>query len=301
MNLAPICLFTFKRLDTTIETVEALKKNIYASESELFVFTDAPRPHKEGEADTVEKVKEYLSTITGFKKIHLNPRSNNLGCAKSIITGVTEVMDQFGKAIVVEDDIVTSTNFLAFMNQCLDKYENNQKIWSISGYTYAIKYPKNYPYDVYMVQRGSPWGWASWKDRWDGVDWKAPDFLEFMKDRKQVKAFHEGGSDLSRMVYRNLFGDIDGWDPIWIYQQFKNKQHTIYPVVSKVQNIGFTQEATHTKFYNRFKTVLDQSGKTEFNMPDDPQFEEMIVKSYKDKYSLKRRLTGRLKFYLGIP
>ncbi len=299
MNLAPICLFTFKRLDCTKQTVEALKNNTLASESELFVYTDAPR--NDEEAKVVDTVKEYTRTIDGFKKVHLVPRENNMGCAKSIITGVSELMENYGKAIVVEDDIVTSTNFLAFMNQCLDQYQNDQKIWSISGYTFHIDYPQDYPYDAYMVQRGSPWGWASWKDRWDTVDWQASDFFEFKKDRKRVREFHVGGSDLVRMVTRNLVGDIDGWDPIWIYQQFKNKQYSVYPVVSKVQNIGFSPDATHTKFYNRFRTEIDESGKTEFNLPEQLVLEDKIVKSYQNKYSLRKRLTGRIKHYLRLP
>lgn len=299
MKLAPICFFGYKRLECTKQTIEALQKNFLAKETDLFIFVDGPKSAKDEEA--VAKVKDFLKDVKGFKSVTDVVSERNKGCANSIKAGVSQIINDFGSVITVEDDIVTTPNFLNFMNQCLEKYEHNDKVFSISGYTFPVKIPQNYAYDGFFIQRGSPWGWASWKDRWNTVDWSASKFATLKKDSDWVRRFHEGGSDLSRMLSGNLDGSIDGWDPIWIFQQFLNSQYTIYPNISKVQNVGFGQDATHTKFYDRFRTPQDTSGKTVFNLPEDLVLDKTIIASYKDKYSLRRRLIGRLKHYLGLP
>jgi len=55
--------------------------------------------------------------------------------AKNITRAVTEVVEKHGKVIVLEDDIVTSNNFVKFMNDALDYYVHENKIWHISAHS----------------------------------------------------------------------------------------------------------------------------------------------------------------------
>jgi GT2 family glycosyltransferase len=114
---APIALFVYNRPWHTRQTVEALKKNELASESELFIYSDAPKNGKAKEK--VKEVREYIKTIDGFKKVTIIERENNWGLADSIIDGVTKIVNEYGKIIVLEDDLVTSPYFLKFMNEAL--------------------------------------------------------------------------------------------------------------------------------------------------------------------------------------
>ena len=140
---APIALFVFNRPWHTRQTVEALRNNEGASESELFVFCDGPRTERDDLP--VDEVRQYVRTITGFKKITVVERDNNLGLARSIVSGVTEIVNTFGCIIVIEDDSVTSRFFLKFMNEALLQYKNAQRVMHVSGYMYPVKRPGSLP------------------------------------------------------------------------------------------------------------------------------------------------------------
>jgi len=113
MSLAPIVLFVYNRLWHTQQTVEALKKNELAEESELFIFSDALKGKDDNEK--IKEVRNYVKTINGFKNVTIVEREENFGLAKSIITGVTEIVNRYDKIIVMEDDVVTLPYFLTFM------------------------------------------------------------------------------------------------------------------------------------------------------------------------------------------
>ena len=154
---APIVLFCYKRLETLIQTVEALQKNYLASESDLIVFSDAAR--SESDAVQVNAVRDYIKDISGFRSLSVNYARENKGLAASIIYGVSSVLEEHEHVIVLEDDLITSLNFLNFMNNALMHYEDNQQILSISGYSPAVEGLKDN--DVYFTQRSSSWGWAT--------------------------------------------------------------------------------------------------------------------------------------------
>ena len=137
MILAPITLFTYNRLWHTQQTIEALRNNELADVSELFLFSDGPK--SEADREKVQSVREYLKSVTGFKKVAVVERDRNLGLAQSIISGVTEFVNKYGRVIVLEDDMLTSPFFLRFMNDALEFYKDEEKVISIHGYMYPVK------------------------------------------------------------------------------------------------------------------------------------------------------------------
>ena len=130
MNLAPVILFAYNRPGHLKKTLDALKNNLNADKSVLYVFSDAAKSEKD--KPLVYQVRSILKNIVGFKDIIIRLHEENLGLAASVISGVTEVIKEHKKVIVLEDDLLTSHNFLCFMNQALVKYENNKNIFSIS-------------------------------------------------------------------------------------------------------------------------------------------------------------------------
>ncbi|MGS0525317.1 hypothetical protein ACU8V7_09110 [Zobellia nedashkovskayae] len=146
---APICLFTYNRLSETRQTVEALQKNYLAKDSNLFIFSDGPK--NESSSHKVNAVREYLKSIDGFKSITIYESIENKGLANSIISGVTQVIEKYGKVIVVEDDLVLSENFLSFMNKSLTYYKTIPKVFSISGFCLKITAPKKFQYDMFFL------------------------------------------------------------------------------------------------------------------------------------------------------
>jgi hypothetical protein len=291
MHTAPILLFVYNRLDSLKQTVRALQQNKLSAESELFIFSDNAR--RETDITAVTEVRQYIRTVNGFRKVHIREAAQNLGLARSVIGGVTEIVDRNGKVIVLEDDLVTSSNFLSFMNQALDHYCDNKRIFSIGGYTKPMKGLGQQ--DVYFTQRASSWGWATWKDRWSGVDWEAHDYHNFSKDPQARKRFNSMGSDMSRMLDRQMQGIINSWAILWCYHQFKTGQLTVFPAISKVRNEGFSAEATHTREKrSRFKTVLDRSGEEKFHFTDHVELDRKIIRQFAWTYSIPMRIAYKI-------
>ena len=275
MNLAPIILFVYNRPEHTKKTVDALKLNHFASESSLFIFSDGNK--NKNDKKSVDDVRDYISTVSGFKEINITISEKNIGLANSVISGVTEVIEKYGKAIVLEDDIVTSPFFLKFMNEALDFYADDKRIYSISGYNFPIKIPKSYQHKIYISSRPSSWGWSTWKDRWDIVDWNLND-SKFLKNKKFINnLLDKAGKDLAPMLFKSLTGRISSWAVRFAYAQIKNEAYCVFPIKSLINNIG--ADSTGTNF-NRSSNKYDIEFESEFNQfefTDDLTINQEII------------------------
>lgn len=257
-KLAPIILFVYARPIHTKNTIESLAKNNLAKDSEIYIFSDNAK--KEKDIINVNKVRDYINTIPNkkyFKKVTIIEAEQNKGLAKSVIEGVTRVINNYGKVIVVEDDLVVSRKFLEYMNNALEFYNSNDKIWSISGYNVPIKIPENYGYDVYLGYRGCSWGWATWKDRWNTVDWNVKDYKKVKHNYIKRRRLNRGGPDMAQMLDAQMKGLIDSWAIRWCYEQSKQNKYTIYPVKSLVVNQGLDGSGTHSGNDRSFDVELN--------------------------------------------
>lgn len=259
---APIVLFTFRRLDLLTKTIMSIKNCKLVEESILHVFSDGARNEKEKQE--VELIRNYLHSISGFKKIIVVERPNNFGVDYNLIEGLKEACQLYEKFIVIEDDLIFSANFLEFMNNALDYYQPFDSLITVNGFNYVKKIPKSYKYDNYITQRSWSWGWATWSDRLKDVDWDVTDFNDFLKDKQLQKEFNKGGSDLTKMLIETMTGKIRTWDVRLFYYQFRKKLYSVYPIKSKSTNLGFNENASHTFGYNRYKTSLDDSNSNSF-------------------------------------
>lgn len=243
---APIILFVYNRKNHAEQVLTALEKNRLAAESVLYIFSDAPA--NEFEYQNVADVRYYLDTFVEnnkFKAVNIIKAEKNQGLEKSIISGVTKIINEYGKVIVLEDDIVTSEDFLMFMNQALECYRDDANIWSISGYTINNKRIAKYDKDVFVGERASCWGWASWKDRWDKIDWEVKDYQQFKMNKRSRKAFNRGGADMANLLELQQKGVVNSWAIRWCYQEFKEGMVSIFPKISKVNNIGVDGSGTN--------------------------------------------------------
>lgn len=299
MNLAPIALFTYNRLDATKKTIEALKLNYLASESKLIIFSDGPK--NEIDEKKVTEIRKYLKCINGFASVELKESDVNKGLADSIISGVTEIINEYGKVIVLEDDLVTTPNFLNYMNQCLDYYQEEKKIISICGYGLKIRKNKHEEYDVYAHGRSSSWGWSTWKDRWETIDWEVKEWEEIKNSKKIQRAFNVNGSDLYSMLRSVQEGNGKSWAIRFCYSQFKQKKLSIFPYYSLVQNIGFNADGSNTKHqYSRFKIKLDEGTKTVFRLKKPISNRADIDKMCYHYHSIPIRIYSRIRYFIGF-
>lgn len=242
MPLSPITIFVYNRLDHTKKTIEALQKNELARDSDLIIFSDAAK--NEANAGSVRVLRDYLKTINGFKSVKIVERSKNFGLAESIINGVTEIVNRYGKIIVLEDDLVTSPHFLEYMNEALDMYENEEAVISIHGYIYPVK--KELP-ETFFLKGADCWGWATWKRGWGLFGPDGQKLLNELKSRKLEREFNWGGAyPYLQMLKSQIRGLNNSWAIRWHASAFLKNKLTLYPGESLVKNIGLDDSGTHT-------------------------------------------------------
>jgi len=245
MNLAPIALFVYNRLQHTKQTVEALKKNNLANDSELFVFSDGARLFQGPEERAkVQKIRSYIKQVSGFKNVTLIERNENQGLAKNIISGVTEIVNKYGKVIIMEDDLVTSPHFLTYMNDGLDTYENEDKVISIHGYVYPTK--KELP-ETFFLKGADCWGWATWKRGWDLFEPNGQKLLNEIRKRNLAKEFNfNNNQSFLSMLKKQITGKNDSWAVRWHASAFLKNKLTLYPGRSLIKNIGLDSSGFHS-------------------------------------------------------
>ena len=281
-ELSPIVLFVYNRIWHIEQTINALKKNDQAIKSDLFIFSD--NAADESERKAVDSVRDFIKTVDGFKSVNINEWQTNKGLADSVITGVTEVIREYKKVIVLEDDIVCSKSFLSYMNKLLSFYQLNPKIFSVTGYTFPITIPDDYKYDVYPAPRASSWGWGTWIERWANVDWEVKDFEEFIENKEAVNKFNMGGKDLIRMLKNQINGKINSWAIRWTYAHFKNGAYCIYPTKSRLKNIGADKSGTHTNKTKRYDVQIFED-KEKLKLFDNLVVDKRIILNFRKFFS----------------
>lgn len=241
-DLAPIALFVYNRPWHTRRTVEALLQNELASDSDLIVFSDAARDSAAGAA--VHEVRKFIESVAGFRSIRIVARTANLGLAGSIIEGVTSVCKEYGRIVVLEDDLVTAPSFLGFMNQSLRMYESDAVVGSIHGYWYPID--QQLP-ETFFLRGASCWGWATWSRAWRLFEPDGGKLLAELRRRNLTHLFDlDEAIAYTRMLKNQIAGKVDSWAIRWHAATFLADLLQLSPRKSLVRNIGFDGTGTHS-------------------------------------------------------
>jgi Glycosyl transferase family 2 len=260
MTYSPIALFVYNRPQHTRQTVEALQINSLAGDSDLIIFADAPKTNQQAEA--VREVRQYIHQVDGFKSVTIIEQETNFGLAKSIIDGVTTIVNERGRIIVLEDDLIVTPHFLDYMNRALDKYEREQKVVQISGYMFPVKL--EIEEDALFLPLTTSWGWATWKRAWDLFDPDAKGYARVKADSALRKSFNlDGAYDYFSMLEAQLAGRVDSWAVRWQLSAFLMGGLTLYPRHSLVVNSGFDGSGTH----GVINGMLSKSGAREEFLP----------------------------------
>lgn len=252
MKYAPIVLFAYKRLDHLQRCIHALQSNYLSNESELYIYSDAPR--SDNDACGVEKVRGFIKKIKGFKHITIIERETNYGLARSFIEGNTEILSRYERMIGLEDDNLTAPFFLKYMNDALELYKNEDEVICISGYCFPLK--KSLP-NTYFLRGADTWSYGTWRRGWALFNRDAESLLRQLKEKKMTKAFNINDSiNYSKMLEDQIAGIIDSWGIRWYASAFLHGKLNLYPGKSLVQNIGHDGTGEHKDSLDAFKTEL---------------------------------------------
>lgn len=295
-EISPIILFACNRPCHTKKTIDALIENSEHKLSDFYIFLDIPKSIDS--LGDYAKVKEiiYSYVNSSFKSVSIIERSRNFGLAENILDGVGRVIDKHGKAIVLEDDIVVSNVFLKFMNDALNKYENNEKIWHISGWNYPVNFEGDAS-ECFFWGTMNCWGWGTWKSRWVSFQ-KEPDNLVKNWSRKKIKKFNlDGVENFWSQVVNNHNEKINTWAVFWYATIFENKGLCLNPKISLVENIGLDGSGTHCNDEDIYKGEV---GKKSPLLPDEVFVDERCVSLIKDfyrsnQYPLWKKVVNKIK------
>ena len=277
-----IAVFCYKRAAKLRRCIEALLQNPECCNMEIVFFSDGPK----GEADKegVLATRDYISQLTGFKKIHTQFREQNLSTGPNFQQGLQWLSHHYQRFIVIEDDLVVAPNYLKYMLDALDFYQAQENVFSISGFTFPLE-TTIYRFDTVMHNRFCCYGWASWANRVKDVVWNEAVLAQWLYHTPHFKtALDREGRDLSRILDKQLTGKISTWDIQMQVQVHRNNMKVVYPVLSKAFNIGFDNESTNTFGIDYLKTNVDPGSQRVFRFCsaaiDNPRLQAQLRKPY---------------------
>lgn len=280
MQLAPIILFVYSRPQHTLKTLNALKNNYLANKSMLYIYCDGVKPNADEKTRaSINEVRTLVKTEKWCKEVIIVERDKNFGLAKNVIDGISTVLNKHGKIIVLEDDMITSKQFLEYMNFSLNYYENNEQVFHINGHNYQSKFQfilDNYYFTRYM----NCWGWATWKNRWDKLNTDYSFFYnKLIENKKLLKDFNYDNSlDFHNQLLFNIQGKMNTWAILWYATIFFNNGLCLTSKRTYVKNIG-----------------LDGTGENCFETNLQNEIQENI-NGFKGNLKVKEKRKSRLHF-----
>ena len=295
-NIAPVTLFVYNRPWHTQEVIKALQSNELAEQSDLIIYSDGPK--NEESTANVREVRDLIKTVKGFRSVTVVERDKNWGLARNVINGVSEIVNKYGKIIVLEDDIITSQCFLVFMNQALNRFGENNEFMSISGYLYPAELPSDYELELIKFYRGSSWGWGTWKKEWNLIDFDLERIFQ-RYELKEIKKISKGGEDLYRMLINQRKEKINSWAIRFALAHTLHKKYALFPYKSYATNIGHDSSGTHCVTDDKWSVPLSGRNISDWTEPTispiiNNAFLKVLNKPMKDKIKHKiLRILGK--------
>ena len=308
MTVTPIALFTYNRAEHTARVLNSLANCSRFDDCLLHIYCDAPKTT--AHADSVEASREVVREHAPRLGARVIERNTNLGLARSVVDGVTDLCDRFGRVIVVEDDLVLNPGFLDYMLQALDRYASAANVYQISGYMFPVLQPSS-P-DAFFLPLITTWGWATWQRAWQIFEWDAADARETLNDPATRKRFDLNNSyPYAVMLENQLNGLTDSWGILFWWQVFKAGGLALHPRRSLVWNGGFDKTGTNCgdqAWSNEPapEAITDWTTGGAFNFPSEvtihsEAFNNICRFLKKEQYaaSLTGRIRRRLQIMLG--
>lgn len=303
LKIAPVALFVYNRPEHTRRTLESLRRNPEAAATDLFIFADGVRPHAtQTERGAVERVRKMIDEFDWPGQKIFTKNNENRGLAKSIVTGVSKTVEQYGSVIVLEDDLETAPTFLEFMNTALRTFKAEADVYQISGFMY----PHNRRLQpTGFLRATTSWGWATWHRAWRHYEADAEKLLERIRALDPDAFNLDGYSFHLEELSRNASGDLETWAVRWYASVFLRNGLCLYPHRSLVRNIGFDDsgencDATSASLYRvgSFPGSIDVSYRTP---QEDPDYLDVAQTHFQKllrlwtRPSLKERILARLR------
>lgn len=293
---APILVFTYNRVNSFKRTIESLKAADLAGSSPLIIVSDGAKCEKS--KVQVDQIREFCLGITGFKTVELVFRDTNWGIEKSFREAQATCLNNYGKMIMMEDDNLIHQKGLTFLNQALDFYEFDPKVFSISGY--SIPQIFDISEDFYFLPWYVPWVFATWRDKFLAFDWEKKYFGHNVTEKKNITKFKQYGEFFYESAWLDYYGFSNAEDARVNMHLFYHNMVTVCPVKSFVKNIGNDGQGVNAGNTNKFDTNINFESKDSFEFKNFIELDEKVLstqKSFLDR-TLKNTIYIRRAYYI---
>jgi hypothetical protein len=252
MTRAPVLVFAYRRPDHLRRVLESLAGNLGAAKSHVFIYCDGAR----GPSDRpyVDATRVIARAATGFASVEIVESETNRGLSHAIVSGVSEICDRFGRAIILEDDVVPTPFFLQYCNDALDRYADEDRVLSIGCHTFvsSTDLPETFFLDV-----PDCWGWAVWNRSWKKFEPDGAALLAQISNRGLEDRFDfDGTYPYTQMLRDQVKNGNQSWAIRWYAYAFLQQKLVLYPHVAVTRNIGFDGSGTHGGVSSGYRNVL---------------------------------------------
>lgn len=242
----PILILAFNRPDQLRGLIDRLRE---IQPSSVFLSVDGPRPGNESDDQLVRQVQDLATQIDWPCQVHKNFRSENLGCGKAVSSGIDWFFSHVERGILLEDDVLPTRDFFTFCEELLTRYANDDRVFAISGCNFApaVQIEQDASYRFSAITH--VWGWATWRRAWATYRYDMRDWRTQLPLKGRWRAM---GANLGGLIYWTAvfdwmrFGKIDTWDYQWSLAQMSHGGLTATSNVNLTDNLGFSEDATHT-------------------------------------------------------
>lgn len=300
----PVLFIVFNRPEITAKTLSVIKE---VKPKYLYIAADGPRKNRPDDAEKCKKVKEVIHEMVDWDcELKTLYREENRGCGHGPAEAITWFFDHVEQGIILEDDCLPAKSFFRFCEELLKKYKDDDKVWWISGSNFFGKwYTKKASYS--LSNFGPLWGWATWRNYWENFDYSAEGW--FTKTGKENVR-----KSLNNNLYYKYFSKVfdryfeitkdDVWDYQFLFSRFNHGGVTIIPSANQITNIGFGENATHTRSNSainpqvyEIKFPLQHPKKNVDNLFDWLFFQKYLKTN---KTLLNRLLVKAVKLYTNV-
>jgi GT2 family glycosyltransferase len=221
-----------------------LRLNELASESILYIYADGNKQNaSEIELDAIAATRKVIKEQLWCKDVVIIELQENMGLANSVISGVTDVIEKYKKVIVLEDDIIVNTGFLRYMNKSLHLYEKEGRVFGVSGYKFESN--RIIKDKTYFLPVMSSWGYGTWSDRWEKIDFDSKSLLQKVLDRDLMGKMKFGKFNFYDMLQQQTNGTVDSWAVRFYTSMIIQNGLFLFPKESLLTNIGFDGSGVH--------------------------------------------------------
>lgn len=294
---------TFTRIEYARKVFDAIKA--YQPEK-LYFYSNKPKSDRQQDLINNEIIRSWVAEVNWNCELHTFFRDEYVDIYTSLKGAIDWVFENEEYAIILEDDCVPTPAFFEFCNFFLEKYKNEKRICAITGDNYIKKY-HNLDGDHIITRAFLLYGWATWRDRWQSIEWEN-DYIEDLK-KGYIENYYSD-KNIIRNRYQlftnkaKFLQETYCWDYIFIFNAIKKGQYVVAPNYHLVNNIGV--QGTHIKNGNILNTITAKelnhypflhTNKKDIK-PDESFDHATYYMVFKKEFSWKNRLKKTIKRFL---